>query len=500
MTFSKKIRFFLFGLSFLTCITSLFAEESSIAFNLQKYNSETTSSGLSSLYSKPNDGEKHYLLAFGGVAIISGTIYSWNRYVTKSDWSKVTLDYMAHFYEHEASFDIDWYWTNFVLHPYQGGLYYMIGRGSNLNKIESFALSAIGSTAWEYFAETNSPSINDMIYTPIGGFVVGEMLYRLSLEADSVSSLLGKALNPTRLYTEPFAGRQTKPDSKSNIHDVSFKFAVGTQKHYTSFSGTNAPENESELFPVFAYPEINIVYNDPYGWDTNDPCSQFELIFHAGAGANSDRAQGDNKNIMYDVSLFANYILLSRAPETLNSDKKDTTIGFIFDYDFIWQNSIELSAIAPGFGYYQRLHRYNSDKIEWQFHQDWVILGSSDYYYYLHNYVPQYTHGDYSYNTGSKTKFLWRYITKNGSIFHTDISLFALWDFPYQVQDGGSAGWDIIGIANVNYELSVSELINVGIGNSLYMKKGLYEDAPDLLQTAYTGTVYARLKTKSLRH
>ena len=43
---------------------------------------------------------------------------------------------------------------------------------------ESAALAAFGSGTWEYFGETNLPSVNDFINTTLGGIALGEMFHR----------------------------------------------------------------------------------------------------------------------------------------------------------------------------------------------------------------------------------------------------------------------------------------------------------------------------------
>ena len=120
-----------------------------------------------------NDGKKHWFTAIGGVLFFNVGLASYNRFVLGSGWAQVGPDEWNRFWEREMTYDRDWYWTNFVLHPYQGSFYYQASRGSNLNVAESFALTLFGSAFWEYLCETNAPSINDMVYTTVGAFSMG---------------------------------------------------------------------------------------------------------------------------------------------------------------------------------------------------------------------------------------------------------------------------------------------------------------------------------------
>ncbi|WP_203249645.1 MULTISPECIES: DUF3943 domain-containing protein [Cysteiniphilum] len=64
----------------------------------------------------------------------------------------------------------------YIGHPYAGAIYYMAARDSGFGEFESFLYSAFISTFfWEYgveaFAEV--PSIQDLIVTPVDGWLLG---------------------------------------------------------------------------------------------------------------------------------------------------------------------------------------------------------------------------------------------------------------------------------------------------------------------------------------
>jgi hypothetical protein len=74
--------------------------------------------------------------------------------------------------------DLDDFEVNQIGHPYQGNNYFTSGRANGLSFYESAALTAFGSGTWEYFGETNKPSLNDFINTTMGGIALGEMFHR----------------------------------------------------------------------------------------------------------------------------------------------------------------------------------------------------------------------------------------------------------------------------------------------------------------------------------
>ena len=76
--------------------------------------------------------------------------------------------------------DLDDFTVNQIGHPYQGSNYFTAGRANGLSFYESAAVAAFGSSTWEYFGETNHPSLNDFINTTLGGIALGEMFHRVA--------------------------------------------------------------------------------------------------------------------------------------------------------------------------------------------------------------------------------------------------------------------------------------------------------------------------------
>lgn len=81
--------------------------------------------------------------------------------------------------------DRDVWYINYIGHPYFGGVYYQVARKSGYRQWDSFVYSFLMSTFyWEYgleaFAEV--PSIQDLIVTPVGGWLWGEWSYQKEKE------------------------------------------------------------------------------------------------------------------------------------------------------------------------------------------------------------------------------------------------------------------------------------------------------------------------------
>ena len=81
--------------------------------------------------------------------------------------------------------DNDKWYVNYIGHPYFGGVYYQGARKSGYNEWNSFMYSALMSTFyWEYgieaFAEV--PSMQDLVVTPLGGWIYGEWAHHKEQE------------------------------------------------------------------------------------------------------------------------------------------------------------------------------------------------------------------------------------------------------------------------------------------------------------------------------
>ncbi|MBQ9909654.1 MAG: DUF3943 domain-containing protein [Treponema sp.] len=450
-----------------------------------------------------NDGKKHWFTAIGGMLFFNVGLASYNRFILGSGWAQVGPDVWDHFWERKLEYDRDWYWTNFVLHPYQGGIYYQVSRNSNLNQLESFGVTLVGSAFWEYLCETNAPSTNDMIYTTVGSFAMGEMLYRLSLNADEISSLLGYAINPMRLWSQAWL-RQKPLGTTRNIHELSLKFNVGTSRAYTKINDYDSSlYDQHEIYPFYFNPSISLAYNDPYGHDSNDPYSQFELEISAavgkGSGKGADCAYKDlDKKIMYDIRIISDGMLFARAPQL--SQNTDTTVGLVMEYQFDWHQFYELSALGPGLAIKQRVNLENS-RLEWQLHGAWNILGTTDYFYYHRPLVEQTASVVRNYNMtcGGMTVLKLRYVSEKGKTLNLGFRGYVMFDFGQQLQKDStcpSSGWEWIGDLKADFEIPVSRVVRIGVGDDFYVKRAFYKKVPDLFQFLNSGSVYAKLQLK----
>ncbi len=110
------------------------------------------------------------------------SISKWENKEEKFKFSSIMNQYENSFTKPPV-IDKDLFITNYIGHPYQGGYYYNTMRSQGATALES-SLFCLGQTLiWEYIWEAGieQPSIQDLITTPLGGILVGELSHIATL-------------------------------------------------------------------------------------------------------------------------------------------------------------------------------------------------------------------------------------------------------------------------------------------------------------------------------
>ncbi len=128
---------------------------------------------------------KTELLITLGQILEFGYLLSLPRNFTKWDenglWENAPRKFADAFTKPPA-WDKDGWVVNYVSHPISGSLYYNAIRDLDYTPLQSFIYTTYKSAFWEYIVESwvETPSIQDLIFTPIGGALIGEGTYQLT--------------------------------------------------------------------------------------------------------------------------------------------------------------------------------------------------------------------------------------------------------------------------------------------------------------------------------
>lgn len=425
------------------------------------------------------DNESHYVVALTSSILPSALFYSWNNFILQAGWAKLEDGELREFYNRELSYDNDWVSTNFVGHPYQGSLYYMSGRNANLNMFESFAISVLGSYVWEYICEANDPSINDMAYTTIGAFALGEMLYKLSNEVSDKYYGFSYILNPINMYADLFLGTK-RHNNQNNIH--SLDLWIGVSNAYGQGGPLSSEYNKIiEKTPFLAKTGVSVVYNDPYGHVSKEPYDQFELIVFGGIGPGNGVTQEKKleEQIAYNTTLFSNGVLKSYAKDI--SDFNEITYGFCMLYDYTWNNFYTFTSLAPGVMFNQRIKNIEKNNtFAYQLALGFNVLGITEFNYYRRRLIAtlagrpfrsyNYTFG---YELCGKVEFDFNQKHLLNFVTHS----YASSNF-HDILEDNYTGWSFFSLNQLSYEYLISKKVAAGVKDNFYINYAIYNSLP----------------------
>lgn len=136
-------------------------------------------------YKDERPRQRHFLRSVGEISLLllGGSIWYWsdqdfNRVdwdldpTPESLWKKITGE--------AVRFDTNTIYTNIFNHPFTGSGYYTAARSNGYTFLESFLFTLAASSFWEYLLEyLEQVSINDQVFSTVGGTVIGEIVYQL---------------------------------------------------------------------------------------------------------------------------------------------------------------------------------------------------------------------------------------------------------------------------------------------------------------------------------
>ena len=421
------------------------------------------------------ENKKHYVIPALEMMTESALLLCFNRYVTPwknyghVDWSDI---------EHNLSskwvWDQDEYNINQICHPYQGASYFTTARSAGLNFWESAAYSILfGNIPWELFCECETPALNDLIITAVGGATLGEMFHRFY--ADSwhtnfrwMSYFIApfEAINYHIFKWEP----PMMPDRTEELDTFFFAGSYSKDNNFMFGSGVNA------------------VYGKPYGHNTKEPFDSFEFHLQAGFSPSDD----------FMVTLFSDGYLWSRKVHTcLNSA---STLGLSLHYNFVYTEKINYSDNSLGFSFKSRFFLPKDTLFDFKIHLNWLMLGGTEYYKFMNGDIPKPANGeerrDYDLCTGENIKLSMTLSQEDFGI----LSFFGMFSGMHPINDAipenGTDGFTSVVIMGLSYEHRVLSKLSAGISYQTYFKKGFYKDAEDHFDTSHFISMFCRLKVR----
>jgi hypothetical protein len=240
--------------------------------------------------------------------------------------ARVGFNSWWHNLKHGFEWDDNPWLVNQIGHPYQGNNYYTAGRANGLTFWEASSVAAFGSASWEFFAENNRASLNDLVNTTLGGIAVGEVLYRVAWLVRNPAQdgkgrrkreLIAMGIDPMTGLTRLLSGdmmRVSETPASLIPSSVSTRGTAGVL-----WQGSNAHEARSTVRP---FVDMDFFYGDVRTGRSRVPYGAFTAQLTAGGGAAVSHAAirgrlysrpfGDND--AYQLTLFQTFdFIMNRA-------------------------------------------------------------------------------------------------------------------------------------------------------------------------------------------
>ena len=263
-------------------------------------------------------------------------------------------------------YDEDQFATNQFGHPYEGSMYYTAARSMGLSFYESFLMSEIGSFLWETAGETEPPSVNDQITTPIAGSILGEVLYRLSSRVvNAMSPGFWRELSVAAI--SPFTGlnRQIVGDQRPGGRSFTDQPWFGQMRLSLAAAGTSTTNGAEVHDPTGAVSFAVRAQNGNPGsdWEFRGPFDYFDaaasLVIDKDAGSKKafgslamrglvlgdDYGQGRSRGLW---GLMAAYDYIT--PGSFRASSSNVSIGTVTQFPFGPDLALQGTAYA-GIGY-----------------------------------------------------------------------------------------------------------------------------------------------------
>jgi hypothetical protein len=115
-----------------------------------------------------------YQVVFAGILwLLPESVTKWDEDQKKATLAKWKVNVQ------NPVWDEDKFWINYIAHPYFGATYYIRARERGFGEFGSFSYSFLLSALYEFGIEAffEPPSKNDLIATPVGGYLLGKFVF-----------------------------------------------------------------------------------------------------------------------------------------------------------------------------------------------------------------------------------------------------------------------------------------------------------------------------------
>ena len=396
---------------------------------------------------------KHpHLSAFVQMLGVNLTLWAHNRYIMQEPWARISLNSVKRNYEHGWVLDDNNFNVNQFGHPLQGSLVYTAARAQGLSLWQSSLYPILSSYMWEMAMETEYPSVNDMLTTPLSGITYGEISHRLSLLILGDNPGWGKELaalivNPSLGLNRLLRGRKGgfyKPIRAG-------KYAAGF-----SYGSGGYLIDEQKWMTSRQFLRAHIFYGDPFkSVQSAKPFDYFSFIMILNIGL-----EGYVGEIYTSGNLKS--LLVNRRPDY------SYMIGIFKDYDFMNQDQFKVSSSSIGPGIVQNYTFDSGVRIDNEILISGIIIGSAG------NVAQTGVERDYFYGPGISGKILLMLTKQNWGRIYLRLKRY----FIMNIEDFRTSRYENVNLIKTGVQIPLWRQIAFGAEFTLATRKSVEGNPP----------------------
>ncbi|SFN30017.1 protein of unknown function [Chitinophaga sp. YR627] len=318
--------------------------------------------------------KKKFLRAAGELVITELLPWSFNRFVRKAEFAKVSFKSIGTNLKPSSwEWDDNNFKTNQFAHPYHGNLYYSTFRTNGYSFWQSAPAAFAGSFLWEIAGETHFPAPNDFINTSLGGIALGEMTYRIANKIVNngavgmkrqLQEVVALVINPVNGLNRILDGNWGRVYGDTDSTALAVYLNIGT-RHFNIRTLNEYTKGNNEL-----YFRLRLLYGDRYK-PSNIPFESFYAQIEAGGG---DSTYLNTVQVIGALKTWT----LQESPDQLH------LYSVTMNYDFIKNNAFQYGGQSFTFRLLSDWFRKGKTKLYTEIGSGIVVLGAvpDKYLYY----------------------------------------------------------------------------------------------------------------------
>jgi hypothetical protein len=369
-------------------------------------------------------------------------IWAVNWYVLDQYWANISIQTLKNNIETGWVWDEDGFDVNQVGHPTQGAFVYTAARAQGLSYWQSIAYPTIASFIWEIGMETESPSINDMITTPMSGVSFGEIIHRLS--ALTLGPGTTKPLS-RQLFAgliNPFGYGVNRILRGESIHQ-NFNYRPSNLLAEISMGGGPGYRDKSNLDNSMPsrFVRFNLVYGNPISKaKLFKPFDNFSFV------SILNFSRKDYVGEIYASGMLARFY-------SRHSEKSKLVVSLFHNYDFMNQDNYKVSSSSVGPGI---IHVYSvTPKLSFGTHVNgsFIFMGSAG------DISDDTKLRDYHFGQGFSAKFMSKIIWAQRGEAYLRVKRY----FIYAMEESHVEGFENINLLTAGGHVRVWEKYGIGV-------------------------------------